>query len=289
MKRKNLNSLSAGDFVEKITHDAHVLIMIAYTGNVIWTGPLQILFVLIYIYWGFGLMSLFGFLFVFPLFFIQLYFSKKESKTRSLKYLQQAKRVKLINELLSGIRAVKMFCWEKPFKNLIDSIREKENYFLWKKFFLQSMTFELDFFASKFIVALCIIVYSYFGNELRTDKIFPLMLLINYIVIVILKRLPSAFKDVWQCLNILNKMEDFLLLDLKSKESIKNSKHPFQYGKQKGQGKKQRTKFNKSVICLKGANASWDCVSLLSLTRPKLNSNQYLVNFSRHPPLKISI
>ena len=34
------------------------------------------------------------------------------------------KRVELINEVLSGIKIIKMYCWETPYKNIIESLRK---------------------------------------------------------------------------------------------------------------------------------------------------------------------
>ena len=33
-------------------------------------------------------------------------------------------RIKLTSEILNGIKIVKMFCWEEPFKNLIEKLRK---------------------------------------------------------------------------------------------------------------------------------------------------------------------
>ena len=40
------------------------------------------------------------------------------------------KRVKLINDVCNGIRMIKYYCWEKPFKALIDRSRESELVFI---------------------------------------------------------------------------------------------------------------------------------------------------------------
>ena len=32
-------------------------------------------------------------------------------------------RVKLMNEIISGMRVIKMYCWEKPFGQLVEKIR----------------------------------------------------------------------------------------------------------------------------------------------------------------------
>ena len=34
------------------------------------------------------------------------------------------KRIKLLNEILSGIKVIKIYCWEKPFSLLVDQARK---------------------------------------------------------------------------------------------------------------------------------------------------------------------
>ena len=38
-------------------------------------------------------------------------------------------RIKLMNEILTGIRVIKYYCWEKPFKGKVVDIREEEMHF----------------------------------------------------------------------------------------------------------------------------------------------------------------
>ena len=38
-------------------------------------------------------------------------------------------RIKLMNEILTGIRVIKYYCWEKPFKGKFVDIREEEMHF----------------------------------------------------------------------------------------------------------------------------------------------------------------
>ena len=34
------------------------------------------------------------------------------------------KRIQLTSEILNGIKIVKMYCWEEPFKKIIDKLRK---------------------------------------------------------------------------------------------------------------------------------------------------------------------
>ena len=43
-----------------------------------------------------------------------------------MKVLKTDARVKLMNEVLTGIRVIKYYCWEKPFKGKVHDIRQVE-------------------------------------------------------------------------------------------------------------------------------------------------------------------
>jgi ATP-binding cassette subfamily C (CFTR/MRP) protein 5 len=53
------------------------------------------------------------------------------------------KRVALMNELINSIRLVKMYAWEKPFFDKIQSVRNDELKLLRRSAFLQSISFSV--------------------------------------------------------------------------------------------------------------------------------------------------
>lgn len=51
---------------------------------------------------------------------------------------QKDSRIKLLNEVLNGMKVIKMYAWENPFKDLIMGIRKKELTVLRKYSFLNA-------------------------------------------------------------------------------------------------------------------------------------------------------
>ena len=58
------------------------------------------------------------------------------------------KRVKLVNELITGIRIVKFYAWEKPFKKMIEGVRGVELQAIEKARLLDSMWYDGCFYAN---------------------------------------------------------------------------------------------------------------------------------------------
>ena len=109
-------------------------------------------------------------------------------------------RIRTMNEILSGMRVIKMYTWEKPLAHLIDYCRRysfnmflniiqgckgnwhflliptrKEVGIIRQTNYFRSLNTSLFNVSSKFIVFLTFLVYVISGNVLTSEKVFILM------------------------------------------------------------------------------------------------------------------
>ena len=102
------------------------------------------------------------------------------SKIRLKKVAETDKRVKLMNEILSGIRVIKYYAWETAFKKKIDAVRTEEVKYLQRISYVVAFGFSILIFSTPIILPI-IIFYTYvqLGNQLDASTAFTTIALFN--------------------------------------------------------------------------------------------------------------
>lgn len=107
---------------------------------------------------------------------------------RTLKVKVTDRRVKLMNEILSGIRIIKFYAWEAAFEGKINAIREEELVLLKKIAYVIALGFSIVLASTPIIQPVVIfLTYSKLGNQLDAAKAFTTISLFN------LLQLPFTF------------------------------------------------------------------------------------------------
>ena len=121
--------------------------------NTIWTAPLTILLSL-YFLWGYlGPSCLAGLVVMILLIPINAILSNKMKKYQISNMKNKDTRIKVMNEILDGIKVLKLYAWEPSFARKIEAIREKEVETLKKMSYLGAVQ-TFMFTAAPFMVTL---------------------------------------------------------------------------------------------------------------------------------------
>ncbi|KAJ5076658.1 multidrug-resistance like protein 1 isoform i [Anaeramoeba ignava] len=155
-----------------ITNDVSKIQEAIFSLHLFWSTLIQIIVSVIFLSKILGWSALIGLSLVLISIPINSLFMKKLIKI-SGSILQQAdSRIKFINELIQGIRTLKLYGWEKYFKNKITNVRKKELKFL-KSNLLWSALYRLLWDTLPLTSTLVsFVVYSLAGNKLTAEKIF---------------------------------------------------------------------------------------------------------------------
>jgi ABC-type multidrug transport system fused ATPase/permease subunit len=121
--RKNF---TIGEIVNLMTMDTHRIVEFVPLVNSMWSAPLQII-IAVYLLWQqLGIATLAGVLVMLILMPINGFVATRLRLLQTALMKLKDKRIKLMNEILSGIRVWKMYAWEKSFNEKVMQIRNSE-------------------------------------------------------------------------------------------------------------------------------------------------------------------
>uniref|UniRef100_A0A8C9WC03 ABC-type glutathione-S-conjugate transporter n=1 Tax=Scleropages formosus TaxID=113540 RepID=A0A8C9WC03_SCLFO len=194
---------TVGEIVNLVSADTQKLMDFVVYFNAVWMAPIEIALCLFFLWQHLGPSALAGIATVILIFPLNGFIAKKRSKLQEIQMKYMDGRIKLMNEILNGIKFLKFYAWEKAFQNQVLDYREKDS--------------------SSFLPeAICIlfIAFAMFGvyilmdhkNVLDAQKVFVSMALIN-ILKTPLSQLPFAMSTTMQAAVSLKRLGKFLCQD----------------------------------------------------------------------------
>ena len=123
-------STSSGELMNLMSSDAYLMLWTVFFYMALIALPILVVVIFIYVYMSMGVTALIiivMFLLMLGLMCVGVYRYAKE-RLKCLKSTDE--RVKLVSDVTTGIRVVKFYCWEQPFRELIDKSRKSEIVFV---------------------------------------------------------------------------------------------------------------------------------------------------------------
>ncbi|KAG7215736.1 hypothetical protein INR49_021957, partial [Caranx melampygus] len=220
-----------GETINLVSTDTQKLMDFVVYFNSIWIAPIEITLCFYFLWQILGLAALAGIAAVVLIFPLNGLIAKVRSKLQETQMRFMDGRIKLMNEILSGMKILKFYAWEEAFLRRVDVLRDGELKALKKSQILYSISLA-SFNSSSFLVALSVFgVYVWIDekNILDAQKIFVSVALIN-ILKTPLSQLPFAMSTAMQALEILaivslRRLTNFLCQDELKSNNIKRLPH----------------------------------------------------------------
>jgi len=181
---------STGQVVNMMSNDTQQLQRFLQFFGFTLVAPIQIIISLILIYQQVGNATWVGIGFMFCLIPINGVVFSNVSKMRRKVLKYSDARVKMINEILSGIRIIKFYAWEVPFGKEVQRLREKELKALTKLAYTTAIGFSLIMLSAPIINPILVFlayIHTDGGGSLNAATAFTTIALFN------IMRFPFAF------------------------------------------------------------------------------------------------
>ncbi|XP_029521276.2 ATP-binding cassette sub-family C member 4-like isoform X1 [Oncorhynchus nerka] len=208
-----MGETTTGQMVNLLSNDVNKFDEVTNNLHYLWIAPLQAVVVIILLWYEIGPSCLAGvavLLFLLPL---QTMFGKLFGSLRSKTAALTDNRIRTMNEVVSGIRIIKMYAWEKPFSALVNDVRREEISKIMSSSYLRGLNMVSFFAASKIIVFITFAVYVLLGNTISASRVFVAVSLYGAIKITVTLFFPQAIEKVFETIISIRRLKNFLLLE----------------------------------------------------------------------------
>ncbi|KRT79870.1 ABC transporter ATP-binding protein [Oryctes borbonicus] len=205
---------TVGEIVNLMSVDAQKFIELTAYLNMIWSAPLQIILALYFLWDILGPSVLAGLAVMIIMIPINGYIANKVKVLQIKQMKNKDERVKLMNEVLSGIKVLKLYAWEPSFETQVLKIRGKEMKILKKAAYLNAGT-SFIWSCAPFLVALvsfATYVLIDEANTLDATKAFVSLSLFN-ILRFPLSMLPMMISNMVQAWVSVKRINKFMNCD----------------------------------------------------------------------------
>uniref|UniRef100_A0A8I3N3M0 Multidrug resistance-associated protein 4 n=1 Tax=Canis lupus familiaris TaxID=9615 RepID=A0A8I3N3M0_CANLF len=191
-----MGKTTTGQIVNLLSNDVNKFDQVTVFLHFLWAGPLQAIAVTALLWMEIGISCLAGMVVLIILLPLQSCIGKLFSSLRSKTATFTDVRIRTMNEVITGIRIIKMYAWEKSFADLITNLRRKEISKILRSSYLRGMNLASFFVANKIIIFVTFTTYVLLGNVITASRVFVAVSLYGAVRLTVTLFFPSAIERV---------------------------------------------------------------------------------------------
>ena len=180
LSNSSRQAATVGEITNLMSVDSSKLADMCTYLHILWSGPVQIIIAVYFLYQTLG-PSVFGGIAVMIIMVpVNGVIAKHSRDLNKIQMGNKDNRTKMVDEVLSGMKVIKLYAWEKPFIERISEVRERELSTLKSMAYLQcasSFTWSITPFLVAFITFLTHTIIS--PEPLTSEKVFVALALFN--------------------------------------------------------------------------------------------------------------
>ncbi|CAM1297574.1 ABCC4 (predicted) [Pycnogonum litorale] len=205
---------NAGQIFNFVTNDVTQFETSVLFLNYIITAPVQCVIVAVILWYEMGSYTVIG-IFVFGLLIaLQTSIGKVLVRLRTLKLQATDKRIKLMNEMLTGMKIIKMYGWEDSFLTLLTARRREECRILQIIMLLKSVNYGIMSTSIKLLMLMTLTLYIYGDNgAITADKVFFMLSLFYSVNLSISVLFMEGITGLTEIYSSLDRMSMFFNLE----------------------------------------------------------------------------
>ncbi|XP_072948487.1 probable multidrug resistance-associated protein lethal(2)03659 [Epargyreus clarus] len=202
----------AGHVVNLLTTDAQRFDMASIFFTDLIRTPIESSLVVYLMYRQIGVATLLGVGFLLLFIPLQGYLGKITSKLRRQTAVRTDNRIRLMNEVIQSIEAIKMYAWENAFAGIVGHARKKEMNVIKKTSWLRAVMISCVKLNTKVAIFISIIYFVSMQNDLTAAKVFVIFSYYDMLKSTLVDFLPLSITFTIEAYVSVKRMQEFLLL-----------------------------------------------------------------------------
>ncbi|CAL7941040.1 unnamed protein product [Xylocopa violacea] len=213
LSRTALGETTIGQAVNLLSNDVNRFDVAIIHLHYLWIGPLETFIITYFMYQEVEVSALFGVAILLMFIPLQGYLGKKSSIFRLKTAMRTDERVRLTNEIITGIQAIKMYTWEKPFANLIDMARRREISVIRSMSLIRGITMSFIMFTTRMSLFVTILAYISYDRKITAEKVFMLQAYYNVLRQTMTVYFPQGITQMAELLVSVKRLQNFMMYE----------------------------------------------------------------------------
>nr|CAH7746331.1 unnamed protein product [Callosobruchus chinensis] len=218
LSRASLGKTTVGHLVNLLSNDLSKFDQTFILAHYCWVGPIQVAVGTYMLYREMQVAALIGIAFLVAIVPLQIYLAKKNSVLRLKTALRTDERVRLMNEILSGMQVIKMYCWEKPFADVVAFARRQEMKVIRSHSCLLAFLYSFESFVSRTAIFITILAYVFQGKYITAEKVFAITVIYNALKTVITILFSLSLSSIAEVHVSITRVQEILSLEENGEE-----------------------------------------------------------------------
>ncbi|KAK7462637.1 hypothetical protein BaRGS_00038317, partial [Batillaria attramentaria] len=252
---KGLRDKTVGELVNMLGNDSQRIFELCSIGPMVLSGPVAMTAGCIYSVYYLGPWALVGCAVFISFYPFNAIISRLTAYLRRKCIFVTDRRVRVMNELLTCIKLIKMYAWEKPFAKKIADIRLQERGLLEKSAIVQSISTSTAGMVPVIAATLTFVALVSVGNDLTAAQAFSFVALLNSLRFV-LGVLPYSIKALAESSVALRRYQSVLVMEDMPSDKAAGSRPP-----------------DNVAIEIKDATLSWEAAVSEVTSPPSVKNN----------------
>ncbi|CAG8480040.1 2241_t:CDS:10 [Ambispora gerdemannii] len=214
---------TVGEIVNHMSVDAQKFMDLCTYFHILWSGPLQISLALCFLYKTMGVSIFAGVAAMILTIPVNGFLARRMRTLQKKQMGNKDQRIRLMNEILNGIKVIKLYAWEGAFLKKIGHIRDALELDTLKKIAylasIQSFTWACTPFLVSFATFSVFVLIS--DEPLTSGRVFVALSLFNLLQFP-LSVFPSVITSTIEASVALNRMENFLTAEEVDQNAVKH-------------------------------------------------------------------